>query len=84
VPIEEGWNADADVSYDSLYVFIRALRLKITRTGEPEKLHTVRGGQRIGSGHRQVDRGDASRRSSVDSEERQETVLRMVSPQFPG
>jgi two-component system response regulator MprA len=43
VLIEEGWNADADVSYDSLYVFIRALRSKITRGGEPELLHTIRG-----------------------------------------
>ena len=43
VLIEEGWNADADVSYDSLYVFIRALRSKITRSGEPELLHTIRG-----------------------------------------
>jgi two-component system response regulator MprA len=43
VLIEQGWNADADVSYDSLYVFIRALRLKITRSGEQELLHTIRG-----------------------------------------
>jgi two-component system response regulator MprA len=43
VLIEEGWDANADVSYDSLYVFIRALRSKITRSGEPELLHTVRG-----------------------------------------
>jgi len=43
VLIEEGWSADADVSFDSLYVFIRALRSKITATGEPELLHTVRG-----------------------------------------
>jgi len=43
VLIEEGWNADADVSQDSLYVFIRALRSKITRDEEPELLHTVRG-----------------------------------------
>ncbi len=41
--IEEGWSSDADVSYDSLYVFIRALRSKITQGGEPELLHTVRG-----------------------------------------
>jgi len=43
VLIEEGWNADTDVSYDSLYVFIRALRAKITHSGEEELLHTVRG-----------------------------------------
>lgn len=43
VLIEEGWSADTDVSYDSLYVFIRALRAKITHTGEAELLHTVRG-----------------------------------------
>lgn len=41
--IEEGWNSDAEVSHDSLYVFIRALRLKITQPGEPELLHTIRG-----------------------------------------
>ncbi len=43
VLIEEGWSADTDVSYDSLYVFIRALRAKITCTGEAELLQTVRG-----------------------------------------
>lgn len=43
VLIEEGWGSDADVSYDSLYVFIRALRSKITQAPEPELLHTVRG-----------------------------------------
>ncbi len=43
VLIEDGWNGDADVSYDSLYVFIRALRSKITHPGEIELLHTVRG-----------------------------------------
>lgn len=41
--IEEGWSGDADVSYDSLYVFIRALRSKITHPGEVELLHTIRG-----------------------------------------
>ncbi len=41
--IEEGWSGDADVSFDSLYVFIRALRSKITHPGEIELLHTVRG-----------------------------------------
>jgi two-component system response regulator MprA len=43
VLIEEGWSSDTDVSYDSLYVFIRALRAKITQPGETEMLHTVRG-----------------------------------------
>ncbi len=43
VLIDEGWGADAEVSYDSLYVFIRSLRSKITHPGEAELLHTVRG-----------------------------------------
>jgi DNA-binding response OmpR family regulator len=43
VLIEEAWEADSDVSFDSLYVFIRALRRKITQDGERELLHTVRG-----------------------------------------
>jgi two-component system response regulator MprA len=43
VLIDEGWSSEADVSYDSLYVFIRALRAKITQPGEHELLHTVRG-----------------------------------------
>ena len=43
VLIDEGWGAGADVSFDSLYVFIRALRSKITQSGEQELLHTVRG-----------------------------------------
>ena len=43
VLIEEGWGTDADVSFDSLYVFIRALRTKLTEPGERELLHTVRG-----------------------------------------
>jgi two-component system response regulator MprA len=43
VLIEEGWNSEADVSFDSLYVLIRALRSKITQPGEPELLHTIRG-----------------------------------------
>ena len=34
VLIDQGWSADADVSFDSLYVFIRALRAKITQPGE--------------------------------------------------
>jgi DNA-binding response OmpR family regulator len=43
VLIDEGWGSDSDVSFDSLYVFIRSLRTKITRLGETELLHTVRG-----------------------------------------
>jgi DNA-binding response OmpR family regulator len=43
VLISEGWSNEAEVSYDSLYVFIRALRSKITQAGEPELLHTIRG-----------------------------------------
>jgi two-component system response regulator MprA len=43
VLIDEGWGSDCDVSFDSLYMFIRALRAKITHSGEPELLHTVRG-----------------------------------------
>ncbi|WP_420236075.1 response regulator transcription factor [Telmatobacter bradus] len=41
--IEEGWDAESDVSHDSLYVFIRALRTKITGPGEKELLQTIRG-----------------------------------------
>ena len=43
VLIDAGWGANADVSFDSLYVFIRSLRSKITQAGETELLHTVRG-----------------------------------------
>lgn len=43
VLIEEGWGTDCDVSFDSLYMFIRALRSKITHEGESELLFTVRG-----------------------------------------
>ena len=43
VLLEEGWSGAADVSCDSLYVFIRALRSKITLPGEVELLHTIRG-----------------------------------------
>lgn len=43
VLIEEGWGADADVSFDSLYVFIRALRAKLTHPGERNLLRTIRG-----------------------------------------
>ncbi|HEY0264797.1 MAG TPA: response regulator transcription factor [Granulicella sp.] len=41
--IEAGWGEDVEVSFDSLYVFIRALRAKLTQPGEAEILHTVRG-----------------------------------------
>jgi DNA-binding response OmpR family regulator len=41
--IQEGWSGEADVSFDSLYVFIRSLRSKITHPGEVELLHTIRG-----------------------------------------
>lgn len=43
VLLDEGWNGEADVSFDNLYVFIRSLRSKITHPGEIELLHTVRG-----------------------------------------
>jgi two-component system response regulator MprA len=43
VLIEAGWGDDDDVSFDSLYVFIRALRSKITGPGEAALLHTIRG-----------------------------------------
>lgn len=43
VLLDEGWSGEDGVSYDSLYVFIRALRSKITHPGEPEMLHTIRG-----------------------------------------
>ncbi len=43
VLIEAGWGVDAEVSFDSLYVFIRALRSKITAPGERELLQNVRG-----------------------------------------
>jgi DNA-binding response OmpR family regulator len=41
--IDEGWGPGADVSFDSLYVFIRALRSKITGPTERALLHTIRG-----------------------------------------
>jgi DNA-binding response OmpR family regulator len=43
VLIDEGWDAESDVSFDSLYVFIRALRGKMTAPGERDPLHTIRG-----------------------------------------
>jgi DNA-binding response OmpR family regulator len=43
VLIDEGWGPGSDVGFDSLYVFIRSLRAKLTHPGEEELLHTVRG-----------------------------------------
>ena len=43
VLMEEGWGRESDPSGANLYVFIRALRSKITQPGERELLHTVRG-----------------------------------------
>ena len=43
VLLQEGWGTDTDASHDSLYVFIRALRAKITHPGEYDMLHTIRG-----------------------------------------
>jgi DNA-binding response OmpR family regulator len=41
--IEAGWGLAADVSENSLHVFIRTLRHKIATDGEPQLLHTARG-----------------------------------------
>jgi DNA-binding response OmpR family regulator len=41
--VEAGWGGGAEVSDGTLYVFIRGLRAKIARPGEPQFLHTVRG-----------------------------------------
>ena len=38
-----GWNGGADVSDDTLYVFMRALRTKMQLARQPLLLHTVRG-----------------------------------------
>jgi DNA-binding response OmpR family regulator len=43
VLIDAGWGIGAEVTLDSLYVFIRALRAKITRPGERVLLQTIRG-----------------------------------------
>lgn len=43
VLVEAGWGGGADVSDSTLYVFIRALRGKLTQPGERQLLHTVRG-----------------------------------------
>lgn len=41
--IEAGWGLGADVSENSLHVFIRTLRHKIAVEGEAQLLHTARG-----------------------------------------
>ena len=41
--IEAGWGLGADVSENSLHVFIRALRHKIAIEGEPQLIQTARG-----------------------------------------
>lgn len=41
--IEAGWGGGAEVSENTLYVFIRSLRAKIAAGGETQLLHTVRG-----------------------------------------
>ena len=41
VLVEAGWGGGAEVSDNTLYVFMRSLRNKIG--GEPRLLHTVRG-----------------------------------------
>lgn len=43
VLIEAGWGGGAEVSDNTLYVFIRALRAKIASGSEPQVLQTVRG-----------------------------------------
>jgi DNA-binding response OmpR family regulator len=43
VLVEAGWGGGAEVSDNTLYVFIRSLRAKIDATGEPQLLHTIRG-----------------------------------------
>jgi DNA-binding response OmpR family regulator len=40
---EAGWGGGSDVSDSTLYVFIRGLRTKLSASGEPQLLHTVRG-----------------------------------------
>jgi DNA-binding response OmpR family regulator len=43
VLVEAGWGGGAEVSDNTLYVFIRSLRAKLTAGGEPQLLHTIRG-----------------------------------------
>jgi DNA-binding response OmpR family regulator len=40
---EAGWGGEAEVTDATIYVFMRALRTKITQPGERQLLHTVRG-----------------------------------------
>jgi DNA-binding response OmpR family regulator len=40
--VEAGWGHSVDVNDSTLYVFVRALRNKISQYGEPQLLHTVR------------------------------------------
>jgi len=40
---EAGWGGGAVVSDNTLYVFMRSLRSKITAAGEAQLLHTIRG-----------------------------------------
>jgi DNA-binding response OmpR family regulator len=41
--IEAGWGLNSDVNDSTLYVFIRALRAKISQNGERQLLYTARG-----------------------------------------
>jgi DNA-binding response OmpR family regulator len=41
--VQAGWGLGADVSDNSLYMFVRALRHKIAANGEAQLLHTARG-----------------------------------------
>jgi DNA-binding response OmpR family regulator len=41
--VQAGWGLGADVSDNSLYMFVRALRHKIAAEGEAQLLHTARG-----------------------------------------
>jgi DNA-binding response OmpR family regulator len=43
VLVEAGWGGGAEVSDNTLYVFIRSLRAKIEGGSEPQLLHTIRG-----------------------------------------
>jgi DNA-binding response OmpR family regulator len=43
VLVDAGWGGGAEVSDNTLYVFIRALRSKLSTNTEPQLLHTVRG-----------------------------------------
>lgn len=43
VLVDAGWGGDAEVSDSTLYVFIRALRAKLSTPAERQLLHTIRG-----------------------------------------